>query len=106
MLAQNDVEQTTQQPAAPTMCGGPGGGGGRGGFGSFEQPEVTTTRPTFYFYDLNGKISYRPTEKDNLAISIYSGKDDLFEDSENIRTINSPHENFTSITISNTRDEN
>ncbi len=105
MLSQNDVEQQTQQPAAPTMGGGPGGGGGRGGFGSFEQPEATTTRPSFYFYDLNGKISYRPTEKDNLALSFYSGKDNLFEDSENIRTIESQNEHFPSRTITNIRDE-
>lgn len=105
MLSQNDVEQQTQQPAAPTMGGGPGGGGGRGGFGNIQQPEVTTTRPTFYFYDLNGKISYRPTEKDNLALSFYSGKDNLFEDSENTRTIESHNENFPSRTITNIRDE-
>ncbi len=107
MLSQNNAEQT-QQPEMPAMpSGGMGGGpgGGRGGFGSFEQPEVTTTRPTFYFYDLNGKISYRPTEKDNLALSFYSGKDNLFEDSENIRTIESQNENFPSRTIANTRDE-
>jgi hypothetical protein len=105
MLSQNDAEQTTQQPAAPTMGGGGGPGGGRGGFGSYQQPEVTTTRPTFYFYDLNGKISYRPTEKDNLALSFYSGKDNLFEDSENVRTIESQNENFPSRTITNIRDE-
>ena len=105
MLSQNDAEQTTQQPAAPTMGGGGGPGGGRGGFGSFQQPEVTTTRPTFYFYDLNGKISYRPTEKDNLALSFYSGKDNLFEDSENVRTIESQNEHFPSRTITNIRDE-
>jgi len=105
MLSQNDAEQTTQQPAAPTMGGGGGPGGGRGGFGSFQQPEVTTTRPTFYFYDLNGKISYRPTEKDNLALSFYSGKDNLFEDSENARTIESQNEHFPSRTITNIRDE-
>ena len=107
MLSQNDAEQATQQPGTPAMPSGGmgGGGGGRGGFGSFEQPEVTTTRPTFYFYDLNGKITYRPTEKDNLALSFYSGKDNLFEDSENIRTIETLNEQFPSRTIYNSRDE-
>ncbi len=106
MLSQNEPDPTTQQATMPSMpSGGKGGGGGAGGFGSFEQPEVNTSRPTFYFYDLNGKISYRPTEKDNLAISFYSGKDNLFEDSENIRTIESVKENFPSRTITNSRDE-
>jgi hypothetical protein len=83
MLSQNEPE-TVQQSGTGTL---PGGGFGRGGYGSYGQPQVTTVRPTFYFYDLNGKISYRPSEKDNLSISIYSGKDNLFEDAETGREI-------------------
>lgn len=85
MLSNNqestDITQTTG------ITGFPGGGGRGGGFGNFQQPQTTTTRPSFYFYDFNGKITYRPSEKDNLAISFYSGKDNLFEDSENARQI-------------------
>lgn len=31
--------------------------------------------PDYYFYDLNGKITYRPTSKDKLTISYYYGND-------------------------------
>ena len=110
MLSQNEPEtqQTAGTVALPSVSsggGGKGGGGSSGGFGSFQQPEVTTTRPTFYFYDLNGKITYRPTDKDNLALSVYSGKDNLFEDSDNNREIVSTRENFPSRTIFNSRNE-
>lgn len=106
MLSQNEPEASaTTAGVVPTGGFGGGPGSGRGGFGSFEQPEVTTTRPTFYFYDLNGKITYRPTEKDNLALSLYSGKDNLFEDSENIREIIATDDRFPSRSIYNSRDE-
>ena len=85
MLAQNEAE-TAQQSGTGILPGG-GKGFGGGGFGSYSQPQKTTVRPTFYFYDLNGKISYRPSEKDNLSISIYSGKDNLFEDAATGREI-------------------
>jgi len=104
MLSQSNAEQT--DPAAGGFPQGGGGfGGGGGGFGNFQQPEVTTTRPSFYFYDLNGKITYRPTDKDNLSLSFYSGKDNLFEDSENIRSITGNGDNFPSRTIYNSSDE-
>jgi hypothetical protein len=38
---------------------------------------VTTLEPTFYFYDWNSKISYKPSEKDIISLSFYSGKDYL-----------------------------
>ena len=44
-------------------------GGGR--FSRFE------TQPKSYFYDLNGKFTYRPNEKDILSLSFYNGEDDL-----------------------------
>jgi len=88
MLSQ---DEDTQQSAQPGAGGGPGGGfGGQGAFGG-AQPQVNEVRPTFYFYDLNGKITFRPTEKDNLALSVYSGKDDLSENSDFSRDIVSPN---------------
>lgn len=41
--------------------------------------ETTTIEPSFFFFDFNSKLSFRPTEKDNISISFYSGKDDLEE---------------------------
>ncbi len=45
------------------------GGGGRRNF--------FNSTPTSYFYDLNGKFTYKPTKKDVLTLSIYNGTDDL-----------------------------
>ncbi|NVN93700.1 MAG: TonB-dependent receptor [Bacteroidetes bacterium] len=47
-----------------------GGGGPEGRF--MEQTEATS-----YFYDLNGKFTYRPNNKDILSLSIFSGTDKL-----------------------------
>lgn len=108
MLSQNNTEQT-QQPTGGIGGSAPGGGGGfggrPGGFGNFDQPEITTVRPTFFFYDLNGKITYHPTEKDNLSVSFYSGKDNLFEDSENSRSIAGNSDDFADRIIYNSSDE-
>ncbi len=64
----NQESETQTAPAS-----GPGMGGGRGG-GRFAQTEV---EPAFFFHDINGKISYHPSDKDIIAISIYNGADNL-----------------------------
>ena len=53
--------------------GGPAGEapGGPFGGGQFQ------TEPDFNFYDLNTKITYRPSESDLLALSLYGGQDNL-----------------------------
>lgn len=60
---------TTQQTGGPQF---PGGGGQFGGGG----PDFTTTVKSF-FYDLNGKITYRPDEKDVISLSVFNGTDHL-----------------------------
>ncbi|MFN8354128.1 MAG: TonB-dependent receptor [Spirosomataceae bacterium] len=50
----------------------PGGGGG-GPFGR----QQTATTVSSYFFDLNGKVTYRPTEKDVVTLSVYDGADKL-----------------------------
>ncbi len=52
-------ENATQQP----------GFGRRGG--------QQQTSPNSYFYDLNAKVSYRPSSKDLVSFSFYNGQDDL-----------------------------
>ncbi len=47
------------------------GGAMRGG--AFQQNVV----PSFYYYDMNSKLSYAPTKKDIISLSIYSGRDYL-----------------------------
>ena len=36
-----------------------------------------SSQPTSYFYDLNGKITYNPTKKDIVSLSIFNGTDYL-----------------------------
>ncbi len=38
-----------------------------------------STEPDFYFFDWNSKLSYRPSDKDMITLSTYSGKDFLDE---------------------------
>lgn len=45
---------------------------GLGGLG-----QIVQLRPDFYFYDLNSKLSYRPTRRDLVSVSFYSGTDQL-----------------------------
>ena len=42
-------------------------------------------QPSFYFYDLNAKLSYKPSEKDIISVSIYNGEDNL-DSSRKIKT--------------------
>ncbi len=46
----------------------------------FENAKLDAIEPQFYFYDFNSKITYRPSRKDNIALSIYGGKDNLSGD--------------------------
>ncbi|RLD44222.1 MAG: TonB-dependent receptor [Bacteroidetes bacterium] len=68
----------TGDPAPPSSSvpGSPGGGK----FGR----QKTTSEPTSYFYDLNGKISFTPTSKDILSLSFFNGQDKI----DNSRDIN------------------
>ena len=55
-------------------------------FNGFQQNQ---TKPTFYFYDLNTKFSYKPSDKDIISISIYNGEDNLDSSRENQNTFGS-----------------
>lgn len=44
---------------------------------------IISTEPDFYFFDWNSKLSYRPTDKDMITVSTYSGKDFL-DESQNV----------------------
>jgi ferric enterobactin receptor len=49
----------------------PAGGGGR--FGAFSQNQTAAS----YFYDLNSKLTFRPSKKDIISLSLYNGTDDM-----------------------------
>ncbi len=65
------------------------GRAGRGGI------QTETFEPSFYFYDLNTKLSYKPTNKDLFTLSFYNGKDNL--DNSREQTIGFNPENTTDI---------
>lgn len=44
-----------------------------------ENVAVAEVEPVFYFYDWNGKLSFRPTDRDMITLSVYKGQDFLDE---------------------------
>ncbi|MES2810479.1 MAG: carboxypeptidase-like regulatory domain-containing protein, partial [Bacteroidota bacterium] len=65
---------SSSQTSGPS---GPGGGPSGGPSGGPNGRLGGTSDVKSYFDDLNAKFSYRPTEKDVLAWSFYTGKDEL-----------------------------
>ena len=53
--------------------------------------------PSFFFYDANAKLSFRPTNKDVFSLSYYSGKDDLDNSSVTANSFQEDNNNLTSI---------
>ena len=66
-LTDADEAADTQQPA--------GFGGRRRRF------EVQEATPSFYFYDVNAKLTWTPTPRDVVAASLYGGADNLDQSS-------------------------
>ena len=61
-------------------------------FNGFQQNQ---TQPSFYFYDLNTKFSYKPSDKDIISVSVYNGEDNLDSSRENQNTFGSVTEERT-----------
>ena len=61
-------------------------------FNGFQQNQ---TQPSFYFYDLNTKFSYKPSDKDIVSVSVYNGEDNLDSSRENQNTFGSGTEERT-----------
>ena len=54
-----------------------------GGFpGGFGRMQTQTQQPSFYFYDLNAKLSWRLNSRNEFALSLYNGKDNLDNSSD------------------------
>jgi len=70
----NKIFNMYNQTTTTVSTGPTGGFGGFGGRRSFQQQTVT---PTFHFYDLNSKITYKPSSKDEIFVSFYNGEDKL-----------------------------
>ncbi len=43
----------------------------------FGRMQMVTQQPSFYFYDLNSKLTWKLNNKSQLALSFYNGKDNL-----------------------------
>ena len=80
----NEAEDDMSMPGGG-MGGGPGGGG----------RQTETFEPSFYFYDLNSKFTYKHSDKDVFTFSLYSGKDNL--DNSRDQTIGMSAENTIQI---------
>jgi hypothetical protein len=55
----------------------PVAGGFPGGGRRFAAAQTAQQRASSYFYDLNGKVTFRPTSKDILSLSFYNGTDHM-----------------------------
>ena len=83
-LYENIFNKYGSQSANPMPGGrsgsGPTGTSGQGFAAQFENA------PDSYFYDLNAKLSYKPSTRDDVFLSFFNGKDDL----DNSRTMEAP----------------
>jgi hypothetical protein len=61
----------------------------------FDDPRFNEIQPSFYFFDVNTKLTYRPSAKDILSLSIYNGKDRLFGSNTNTLSNHFPPIDFT-----------
>ena len=77
--------------------GGRRGGGGGALGGGFRGPNEAFVQPDFYFYDLNIKGTFRPSDYDVLSLSFYNGEDNLDKSRDQLRDIALPNNNSTSI---------
>ena len=87
----NDQSNTTVQTSnAPQQ---------QQGRGQNRDVQEEETEPSFFFYDLNAKVSFRPSERDIISLSFYNGKDDL--DNSRITDNEFQNRNEDTITINN-----
>jgi hypothetical protein len=79
VAARRSYSDIIRSPLFDKLFNFAGSGSSPGSSGSFSTVNGNTAsvQPKYYFYDLNAKWSYRPTDRDLWAISYYDGKDDL-----------------------------
>lgn len=53
----------------------------------FRNLDYNEIEPSFYFFDWNGKLSFRPSDKDLISLSTYNGKDFLDQSRNLLRVI-------------------
>ena len=100
MITGDDITPDTE--TQDTQGGGGAGDGRRGGGGGalgggFRGPNEAFVQPDFYFYDLNIKGTFRPSDYDVLSLSFYNGEDNLDKSRDQLRDIALPNNNSVSI---------
>jgi hypothetical protein len=76
--------------------------GAPGRFANTQRAEVT---PEFFFYDLNGKATYNPSINDVLALSVYSGRDNLDRSRDLSRLAGGQNTNFSTNVVGDLTDQ-
>ena len=94
-------EDITPEEESNDGVGGGAGQGRRGGGGAlgggFRNPQEAFIQPDFYFYDLNGKLTFRPSDIDVLSLSFYNGQDHLDKSRDQSRTVAAGGQNNASV---------
>jgi hypothetical protein len=83
-------EDLTEDAPSGGFGGGglrPGGGGGGALGGGFLNQQQAVIQPDFYFYDLNAKLTVRPSKRDVVSITGYNGEDNVDESRIQIRDV-------------------
>lgn len=68
-----------------------------------DDPLFDDIQPDFYFYDVNAKLTYKPSKKDIVSLSLYNGKDNLSGENSNSQTSVTPPVSFSDNLTENTR---
>jgi len=95
----DDITPDTDTQDTQGAGGGRGGGGGGALGGGFRGPNEAFVQPDFYFYDLNIKGTFRPTDYDVFSLSFYNGEDNLDKSRDQLRDI--ALQNNSSVSIRN-----
>ncbi|TDI71431.1 MAG: TonB-dependent receptor [Bacteroidetes bacterium] len=93
---------TSEDESQDGLGGGAGQGGGRRGGGGalgagFRNPQEAFVQPDFYFYDLNGKLTFRPSDVDVLSLSFYNGQDHLDKSRDQSRAVTAGGQNSANV---------
>ena len=67
----NSITGQNKSGGSTTTTPASGPGGPPGNF------QNVTATPDFYYYDLNSKLTYSPSGRDRVALSFYSGRDNM-----------------------------
>jgi len=68
-----------------------------------DDPLFEKVKPDFYFYDVHSKLTYKPSKKDIVSLSLYGGKDNLMGERSNSQVSITPPASFSDNLVETTR---